>query len=49
MFNRHDYYQKPEEVVVTIFTKAIPMQNVNIDFGEQIVSTLRTHLYEYDA
>ncbi|KAF3486143.1 hypothetical protein F2Q69_00054238 [Brassica cretica] len=33
---RHDYYQKPEEVVVTIFAKAIPMQNVNIDFGEQI-------------
>ncbi|KAG2265548.1 hypothetical protein Bca52824_072627 [Brassica carinata] len=37
---RHDYYQKPEEVVVTIFTKAIPMQNVDIDFGEQILSVV---------
>ncbi|KAF3593597.1 hypothetical protein DY000_02023410, partial [Brassica cretica] len=40
VFNRHDYYQKPEEVVVTIFAKAIPMQNVNIDFGEQILSVV---------
>ncbi|CAN6914206.1 unnamed protein product [Brassica oleracea] len=39
-FNRHDYYQKPEEVVVTIFAKGIPKQNVNIDFGEQILSVV---------
>ncbi|KAL0688179.1 hypothetical protein Bca4012_087856 [Brassica carinata] len=37
---RHDYYQKPEEVVVTIFAKGIPKQNVNIDFGEQILSVV---------
>ncbi|CAH8360104.1 unnamed protein product [Eruca vesicaria subsp. sativa] len=35
---RHEYYQKPEEVVVTIFAKGIPKQSVNIDFGEQILS-----------
>ncbi|KAH0941694.1 hypothetical protein HID58_001331 [Brassica napus] len=37
---RHDYYQKPEEVVVTIFAKGIPKQNVNIDFGEQVLSVV---------
>ncbi|XP_024005653.1 protein SGT1 homolog A isoform X2 [Eutrema salsugineum] len=37
---RHEYYQKPEEVVVTIFAKGIPKQNVNIDFGEQILSVV---------
>ncbi|XP_010448681.1 PREDICTED: protein SGT1 homolog A isoform X1 [Camelina sativa] len=36
----HEYYQKPEEVVVTVFAKGIPKQNVNIDFGEQILSVV---------
>lgn len=35
---RHEYYQKPEEVVVTIFAKGIPAENVVVDFGEQILS-----------
>ncbi|KAE9606550.1 putative SGS domain, HSP20-like chaperone, tetratricopeptide-like helical domain-containing protein [Lupinus albus] len=35
---RHEYYQKPEEVVVTIFAKRIPAKNVVVDFGEQILS-----------
>lgn len=36
---RHEFYQKPEEVVVTIFAKGIPANNVVVDFGEQIVSS----------
>ncbi|MED6173921.1 Cochaperone protein [Stylosanthes scabra] len=35
---RHEFYQKPNEVVVTIFAKGIPKENVTIDFGEQILS-----------
>ncbi|KAK2654000.1 hypothetical protein Ddye_013856 [Dipteronia dyeriana] len=35
---RHEFYQKPEEVVVTIFAKRVPAENVTIDFGEQILS-----------
>ncbi|KAF3432919.1 hypothetical protein FNV43_RR24021 [Rhamnella rubrinervis] len=35
---RHEYYQKPEEVVVTIFAKGVPAETVAIDFGEQILS-----------
>ncbi|XP_027110196.1 protein SGT1 homolog [Coffea eugenioides] len=35
---RHEYYQKPEQVVVTIFAKGIPAKNVTVDFGEQILS-----------
>ncbi|RAL46398.1 hypothetical protein DM860_015391 [Cuscuta australis] len=35
---RHEFYQKPNEVVVTIFAKGIPAQNVSIDFGEQMLS-----------
>ncbi|XP_042479401.1 protein SGT1 homolog [Macadamia integrifolia] len=35
---RHEYYQKPEVVVVTIFAKGIPSKNVAVDFGEQILS-----------
>ncbi|KAK7253063.1 hypothetical protein RIF29_37467 [Crotalaria pallida] len=35
---RHEYYQKPEEVVVTIFAKGIPAKNVVVDFGDQILS-----------
>ncbi|KAH0890452.1 hypothetical protein HID58_052881 [Brassica napus] len=39
-FNRHEFYQKPEEVVVTIFAKGIPKQNVNVEFGDQILSVV---------
>lgn len=35
---RHEFYQKPEEVVVTIFAKGIPAKCVVVDFGEQILS-----------
>ncbi|KAL8519259.1 hypothetical protein ACS0TY_010267 [Phlomoides rotata] len=35
---RHEFYQKPEEVVVTVFAKGIPAKNVVVDFGEQILS-----------
>ncbi|KAJ6402300.1 hypothetical protein OIU84_014400 [Salix udensis] len=35
---RHEFYQKPEEVVVTIFAKGIPASSVAVDFGEQILS-----------
>ncbi|XP_043716686.1 protein SGT1 homolog isoform X2 [Telopea speciosissima] len=35
---RHEYYQKPEAVVVTIFAKGIPSKNVAVEFGEQILS-----------
>ena len=42
-FNRHEFYQKPEEVVVTVFAKGIPKQNVNVEFGDQIVSILQSN------
>ncbi|KAK9724693.1 hypothetical protein RND81_05G092900 [Saponaria officinalis] len=35
---RHEFYQKPEEVVVTIFAKGIPAKSVAVDYGEQILS-----------
>ncbi|XP_050224266.1 protein SGT1 homolog [Mercurialis annua] len=35
---RHEFYQKPEEVVVTIFAKGLPASSVVVDFGEQILS-----------
>ncbi|OVA16946.1 CS domain [Macleaya cordata] len=35
---RHEYYQKPEEVVLTIFAKGIPAESLDVDFGEQILS-----------
>lgn len=35
---RHEFYQKPEEVVVTVFAKGIPAGNVAVDYGEQILS-----------
>ncbi|KAI7727698.1 hypothetical protein M8C21_021810 [Ambrosia artemisiifolia] len=35
---RHEFYQKPEEVVVTIFAKGIPANNVSVSYGEQILS-----------
>lgn len=37
---RHEFYQKPEEVVITIFAKGIPAENVAVDFGEQILSVI---------
>ncbi|KAK7380390.1 hypothetical protein VNO78_32900 [Psophocarpus tetragonolobus] len=35
---RHEFYQKPDEVVVTIFAKKIPKESITVDFGEQILS-----------
>ncbi|CAI0402979.1 unnamed protein product [Linum tenue] len=35
---KHDFYQKPEEVVVTVFAKRVPVDCVSVDFGEQILS-----------
>lgn len=35
---RHEFYQKPDEVVVTIFAKGIAANCVVVDFGEQILS-----------
>ncbi|KAL0382395.1 UNVERIFIED_CONTAM: protein SGT1 [Sesamum calycinum] len=35
---RHEFYQKPDEVVITIFAKGIPANCVVVDFGEQILS-----------
>lgn len=37
---RHEYYQRSEEVVVTIFAKGIPATSVVVDFGEQILSVI---------
>lgn len=42
---RHEFYQKPEEVVVTVFAKGIPAKNVVVDFGEQIVSPARSLIF----
>ncbi|KAH0858667.1 hypothetical protein HID58_086928 [Brassica napus] len=38
--SKHEFYQKPEEVVVTVFAKGIPKQNVNVEFGDQILSVV---------
>ncbi|KAJ6752614.1 PHOSPHATASE-RELATED [Salix koriyanagi] len=35
---RHEFYQKPEEVVVSIFAKGIQASWVTVDFGEQTLS-----------
>ncbi|KAI9108484.1 hypothetical protein K1719_020675 [Acacia pycnantha] len=35
---RHEFYQKLGEVVLTIFAKGIPAENVVVEFGEQILS-----------
>ncbi|KAJ8752763.1 hypothetical protein K2173_008498 [Erythroxylum novogranatense] len=35
---RHEFYQKPEVVVITIFAKGIPPSCVSVDYGEQILS-----------
>ncbi|KAJ8471471.1 hypothetical protein OPV22_025814 [Ensete ventricosum] len=37
---RHDYYNTPTEVVLSIFAKGIPAKNVSVDFGEQILSVI---------
>ncbi|CAI9264571.1 unnamed protein product [Lactuca saligna] len=34
----HEFYQKPEEVVVSIFAKGIAANHVSINYGEQIIS-----------
>ncbi|XP_068666801.1 protein SGT1 homolog B-like [Aristolochia californica] len=35
---RHEFYQKPDEVVVSVLAKGVPADNVTIEFGEQILS-----------
>ncbi|KAJ8432086.1 hypothetical protein Cgig2_024696 [Carnegiea gigantea] len=35
---RHDFYQKPEKVVVIIFAKATLVKRVTVDYREQILS-----------
>lgn len=35
---RHDYYNSPTEVVLTIFAKGVPADSVVVDFGEQLLS-----------
>jgi suppressor of G2 allele of SKP1 len=35
---RHDYYNSPTEVVLTIFAKGVPADSVVVDFGEQMLS-----------
>lgn len=40
---RHEFYQKADEVVLTIFAKGIPADNVSVDFGEQILSVSIAH------
>ncbi|KAG9445501.1 hypothetical protein H6P81_011629 [Aristolochia fimbriata] len=35
---RHEFYQKPDEVVVSILAKGVPADNVTVEFGEQILS-----------
>ncbi|KAL1195422.1 SGT1-like protein B [Cardamine amara subsp. amara] len=37
---RHEFYQKSDEAVVTIFAKGIPKENVKVEFGEQILSVV---------
>ncbi|XP_058181465.1 protein SGT1 homolog A-like, partial [Rhododendron vialii] len=34
----HEFYQQPEELVVTIFAKDVSRSSVSVDFGEQILS-----------
>lgn len=42
---RYEFYQKPEEVVVTIFAKNLPTNSVTIEFGEQIVCVQCIYIY----
>ena len=37
---RHEYYQKPNEVVVTVFAKGLSGDCVHIEFGEQFLSVV---------
>ncbi|XP_031504359.1 protein SGT1 homolog A-like isoform X1 [Nymphaea colorata] len=37
---RHEYYQKPDQVVLTIFAKGISSEYIKIDFGEQLLSVI---------
>ncbi|KAE8729960.1 putative NADH dehydrogenase 1 alpha subcomplex subunit 5 [Hibiscus syriacus] len=41
---KHSFYQKPEEVVVTIFSKGIPRECVKVDYGEQIAKDMLSFL-----
>uniref|UniRef100_A0A0C9S569 Protein SGT1 homolog n=1 Tax=Wollemia nobilis TaxID=56998 RepID=A0A0C9S569_9CONI len=36
--HRHEYYQSPKYVVVTVFAKGLSEENVSIEFGEQFLS-----------
>ncbi|XP_028109032.1 protein SGT1 homolog isoform X1 [Camellia sinensis] len=42
---RHEFYQKPEEVVVTVFAKGVPAESVSIEFGEQITVTCKIYFH----
>ncbi|KAI4347603.1 hypothetical protein L6164_008404 [Bauhinia variegata] len=35
---RHEFYQKPDEVVVTVFAKGVQKSCVSVEFGDQILS-----------
>uniref|UniRef100_A0A0D6R3X9 Protein SGT1 homolog n=1 Tax=Araucaria cunninghamii TaxID=56994 RepID=A0A0D6R3X9_ARACU len=35
---RHEYYQSPKDVVVTVFAKGLSRENVSIEFGDQFLS-----------
>lgn len=37
---RHEHYQKPNEVVVTVFAKGLSKDIVNVEFGEQFLSII---------
>uniref|UniRef100_A0A0D9V339 Protein SGT1 homolog n=1 Tax=Leersia perrieri TaxID=77586 RepID=A0A0D9V339_9ORYZ len=37
---RHDFYNSATDVVLTIFAKGVPAENVAVDFGEQMLSVL---------
>lgn len=37
---RHEYYQKPNEVVVTVFAKGVSKDIVTVEFGEQFLSII---------
>lgn len=44
-FNRHDFYQHPEEVVVSILAKGKGEEDVAIEFGEQIVCFMFLYMF----
>ncbi|CAN6443960.1 unnamed protein product [Victoria cruziana] len=37
---RHEYYQRPDQVVLTFFAKGISPEHIKIEFGEQILSLI---------